>query len=183
MLRSSPNLKGFTIPGVLQRVIVNLYADDTTVYLYKTDSYTDLQRILSRWCLASGARFNLEKTEIVPIGSIEHRARIISTRCVHPSDPPLHPDICIAKDRHPVRCLGAWIGNDLRVCTPWNPVLNKVRSTLKKWGKASPLLDVKGHIVQMFARGMTQFLMKAQSMPKEIESALVSTIREFIWDS
>ena len=35
----------------------------------------------------------------------------------------------------------------------------------------------------MFAGGMTQFLMKAQNMPKEIESALVSTIREFIWNS
>ena len=35
----------------------------------------------------------------------------------------------------------------------------------------------------MFAGGMTQFLTKAQSMPKEIESALVSTIRDFIWTS
>ena len=131
MLRSSPNLKGFTIPGVPQRVVVNLYADDTTVYLCKADSYTDLQCILSRWCLASGARFNLEKTEIVPIGRIEHRARVVSTRCVHPSDPPLHPNIRIAVDGHPVRCLGAWIGNDLRECTPWNPVIDKVRSTLK----------------------------------------------------
>jgi len=30
---------------------------------------------------------------------------------------------------------------------------------------------------------MTQFLTKAQNMPREIESALVSTIREFIWNS
>ena len=183
MLHSSPNLKGFTIPGVPQRVVVNLYTDDTTVYLCETDSYTDLQRILSRWCLASGARFNLEKTEIVPIGRTEHRARIVSTRRVHPSDPPLHPDIRIAVDGHPVRCLGAWIGNDLRECTPWNPVLDKVRSTLKKWNKASPSLDAKGYIIQMFAGGMTQFLTKAQNMPKEIESALVSIIREFIWNS
>jgi len=168
---------------VPQRVVVNLYTDDTTVYLCETDSYTDLQCILSCWCLASWAHFNLEKTEIIPIRRTEHRARVVSTRCIHPSDPPLHPDVRITVDGHPVRCLGAWIGNDLRECTPWNPVLDKVRSTLKKWSKASPSLDAKGYMVQMFAGGMTQFLTKAQNMPREIESALALTIREFIWNS
>ena len=102
---------------------------------------------------------------------------------IHPSEPPLHLDIRIAKDGCPITCRGAWIGNDLRESTPWTPVLDKVRNTLKKWNKASPSLDAKGYIVQMFAGGMTQFLTKAQSMPKEIESALVSTIRNFIWTS
>jgi len=183
MLRSSPNLRGFSIPGITQKVIVTLYADDTTVFLSNTDSYTDLQRILLQWCLASGARFNLEKTEIVPIGSPEHRARVISTRCIHTSDPPLHDNICIAKDSHAVRCLGAWIGNGLKESTPWNPVLDKVRNTLTRWNRGSPSLDAKGYIIQMFAGGMTQFLTKAQGMPTEIESALVKIIREFMWGS
>ena len=34
----------------------------------------------------------------------------------------------------------------------------------------------------MFAGGMTQFLAKAHSMPREIEIALVRIIRSFIWD-
>ena len=71
-----------------RRSIVTLFADDTTLFLSDADSYTELQRILSQWYLASRVRFNLEKTEIVRIGSPEHRARVISTRCVHPSDPP-----------------------------------------------------------------------------------------------
>ena len=183
MLRSSPNLKGFSIPGIMQKVIVTLYADDTTVFLSSADSYTELERILSQWCLASGAKFNLEKTEVVPVGSPEHRAKVASTRCIHNSDPPLHPKIRIAEDGHAVRCLGAWIGNGLSESTPWNPVLDKVKNTLSKWNKGSPSLDARGYIVQMFAGGMTQFLTKAQGMPKDIESALVKIIREFVWGS
>jgi hypothetical protein len=34
----------------------------------------------------------------------------------------------------------------------------------------------------MFVGGMTQFLTKAQGMPKNIESALTKMIRNFIWD-
>ena len=60
----------------------------------------------------------------------------------------------VAKDGHTVRYLGAWIGNSLKELTPWNPILDKVRSTLARWSRGSPSL-------------------KAQGMPTEIESALV----------
>ena len=58
---------------------INLYADDTTIYLSSTDKYSDLENILQKWCLASGAKFNLEKTEIIPIGTETHRGRLTQT--------------------------------------------------------------------------------------------------------
>ena len=57
---NSPDLAGFNIPGAPHKVIVNLYANDTTVYLSKSDKYATLENILT-WCKASGAKFNLEK--------------------------------------------------------------------------------------------------------------------------
>jgi hypothetical protein len=68
-LRNSKKLAGYHIPGLTDKIIVNLYADDTTIFLSEADRYSDLEEILSRWCTASGAKFNLEKTEIIPIGS------------------------------------------------------------------------------------------------------------------
>ena len=55
LLRASQDLEGFKIPGLKQKLIVSLYADDTTIYLSETDSYSSLQKILSKWCMASGA--------------------------------------------------------------------------------------------------------------------------------
>ena len=81
-----------------------------------------------------------------------------------------------------VRNLGAWIGNGIKEVEPWEPILDKVRTTLQHWNKGHPTLDVRCHIVQMFAGGMTQFLTKAQGMPRQIEDALVKIIRSFIWD-
>ena len=82
-----------------------------------------------------------------------------------------------------MRCLRAWIGNNTRAEDPWEPVLDKVRSTLKRWNNGHPTLDAKRHIAQMFVGGMTQFLTAAQGMPKRIEDALIKLTREFIWDS
>ena len=182
LLRNSQQLRGYNIPGIEKKIIVSMYADDTTVYLSKTDSYAELMLILTKWCTASGAKFNMEKTEIIPTGTKPHRLRVISTHCINPTDPPLPQVIRIAEDGNAVRILGAWIGNEAKDVTPWEPVLDKVRLALKRWGKGHPTLDAKRHIVQMFAGGMTQFLAKAHSMPREIEIALVKIIRSFIWD-
>lgn len=72
-LRNSENLQGYNIPNITNKLIVHLYTDNTTIFLNKNDKYKDLERILSKWCLASGAKFNMDNTEIIPIGSKTHR--------------------------------------------------------------------------------------------------------------
>ena len=182
LLRNSPELQGYSIPGVTEKIIVSLYADDTTIYLSKTDSYTELLNILTKWCSASGAKFNIEKTEVIPTGTKPHRQCVVATRRINPTDPPLPQEIKITEDGNTIRNLGAWIGNEVKEITPWEPVLDKVRTTLQCWNKGHPTLDAKRHIMQMFTGGMTQFLTRAQGMPRQIEDALVKIIHSFIWD-
>ena len=73
--------------------------DDTMVYLSENDSYATLQNILSSWCMAPGAKFNLEKTEIILIGTKEHRERICAFRKITINDPLLSQEIEITPDR------------------------------------------------------------------------------------
>ncbi|KAH7917437.1 hypothetical protein BV22DRAFT_1108572 [Leucogyrophana mollusca] len=158
-----------------------MFADDTTIYLKKSDNYNDLEAILGSWCQASGAKFNLEKTEIIPIGSQKHRDEILLTRKLNPESPPIKQSVNIAKDGQPIRSLGAWIGNKVDNPATWEQVLNKVNKALMRWKEGNPTLNGKRLIVQMIAGGMTQFLTKAQGMPENIENSLISTIRKFIW--
>jgi hypothetical protein len=125
MLRLS-NLRGFEIPGVEDKLITTLFADDTTVFLSQFDNFTDLEAILHKWCTASGACFNVSKTEIIPIGSPLYHKDVMTTHQIHPSQEPLANDIHIAQDQEPVRMLGAWIGNNIDQATVWSPVLDKI---------------------------------------------------------
>jgi hypothetical protein len=182
-LRNAPDLLGLSIPGLDEKLIVNMFADDTTLYLSDIDRFDIIETILNEWCEASGAKFNIEKTEIIPIGTEEHRRTIIVTRKINPLDrEQLNDRIHIAKDGEAVRSLGAWIGNNANDLTPWETILDTIRKKLEQWNKTHPTLYGKRLIVQAIIGGHTQFLTKAQGMPSHIEDALVRMTRDFIWD-
>lgn len=78
MIRMS-NLQGFNIPQCGETLKATLFTDDTTVYLSSSDDFTTLQSILDTWCSAAKARFNIKKTEIIPIGTPAYRAEMVET--------------------------------------------------------------------------------------------------------
>ena len=180
MLRKS-DLKGFEIPGVKDKLITTLFADDTTVFLSEYDKFVDLEVILNKWCTASGARFNVNKTEVLPVGHPLYRKEVVVTRRIHPSQETLANTIHIAQDQESVRMLGAWIGNNIEQAIVWSPVLDKIRNNLDRWSKSHPTLFGRRLIVQMVVGGMTQYLAKVQTMPRQIEETLEKIIRNFLW--
>ena len=183
MIRSDPSLHGINIPGINPNILVTMFADDTTLFLSENDSLDDAQRILDQWCRVSGAKFNIEKTEIIPIGTDDHRSTVIRTRKISPRDEEsLNDRICIAEDGQAIRSLGAWIGNRVNDLTPWEPILDKIHNGLERWRKTRPTLHGRRLIIQTIIGGHTQFLSKAQGMPTEIETALTKITCDFIWE-
>lgn len=181
-LRKSPKLKGYTIPGLEERIIATLFADDTTIYLSKDDKFEDLKEILDKWCKASGARFNVMKTEIIPIGSPGYREKVISTRVYNEVAAPIDASVHIAKDREPVRLLGAWIGNDVDDAAVWSKNLDKIREALERWQKSNPTMMGKRHIINMTVGGITQYMTAAQGMPERVEKSIAKMMTDFLWD-
>ncbi|KAJ7102970.1 hypothetical protein C8R43DRAFT_833113, partial [Mycena crocata] len=180
MLRNS-NLKGYNIPGVFDKVITKLFADDTTVYLAAEDKFEDLQAILDKWCAASRAKFNVGKTEVIPIGSLEHRSTVIETRKLNERDVVLPATIHIAKDGEAVRILGAQVGNRVDIDASWIPTIEKIDSALERWGRSHPTLEARRHIAQITFGSMTQYRTQVNGMPKSVEKLLIKKQRDFIW--
>ena len=183
LLRNDPDLKGLQAPGLTEKLIAKLLADDIALYLSHNDCFDHILQILRAWCEVSGAKLNIEKTEIIPIGSPTHRANVKNTRKLNPQDQiELEPRIRIAADGVAVRYLGAWIGNEVDESTPWEPVIDKINRAFTLWEKAHPSMAGRKLIVQTVVGGYTQFLTKAQGMPENIEKALIKIIRNFVWE-
>ena len=182
IIRNDPNIKGMTIPGIERPLKIQLFADDTTLFLNKDDRLDHIQRQLDTWCEVSGARFNVEKTEIIPMGSANHRRDVTESRKINQEDEsPLPEGIRIAQDGEAVRVLGAWIGNEVDDATPWEPILDTIKAKLEIWEKTHPTLNEKRLIIQAVIGGRTQFLAKVQGMPASIEKAITKIISNFIW--
>jgi len=178
---ADPNIKGFTIPGIENTIKIMLFADDTNLFLNKEDCLDYVQQVLDRWCKVSGAQFNIEKTEIIPIGKESHRKSIIDTRKINPQDDsPLPPNIRIAHNGEAVRILEAWIGNKTNDQTPWE--LDVIKKKLNLWERAHLTLNRKHIIIQATIGGYTQFMTKAQGMLPHIEKALKDIMSKFIWN-
>ncbi|EJD49840.1 hypothetical protein AURDEDRAFT_30879, partial [Auricularia subglabra TFB-10046 SS5] len=128
-------LRGFLIPGIAEKLIATLYADDTTAYLSEGDRYSDLLRILDSWCRASGARFNIAKTEIIPMGAKPFRKALVERRRMSAQDMPLPVQVRIAKDGEATRILGAWPGNGVINVSAWSVVVEKIQDRLARWAK------------------------------------------------
>ncbi|KAL1948189.1 hypothetical protein VTO73DRAFT_12264 [Trametes versicolor] len=179
-LRQS-TLRGILIPGDVDRLIANLFADDTTVFLGEGDDYSAALAPTEVWCRASRARFNLQKTEVIPVGTKEYRERVVATRKLYPGAIPIPDNVHIVGDGEAIRSLGAWIGNCVDDATPWTPLLNTMRRNLEHWEKGKPTLHGRKLAVDLEVGGRTQFLAKAQGMPLAVESKLTRMIADFMW--
>ncbi|KAF5343921.1 hypothetical protein D9758_012103 [Tetrapyrgos nigripes] len=153
------------------------------------DDFGDLQNILDEWCAASTAKFNVNKTSIIPIGKEEYRRNVINTRRTVPyqygTNPyrnVLPPNLHIAREREAVRILGAWYGNNISATQIWAPTIEKIDRVLERWAKGSPTMEGRRLITQMFAGGMSQYLTQVQGMPPEVEKRLAKRVSKYIWD-
>ncbi|KAF9560006.1 hypothetical protein CPC08DRAFT_612641, partial [Agrocybe pediades] len=184
-LRDS-NLTGFRLPKDIERLIVTLFADDTTVYLSEHDSFNELQTILLTWCRASGAKFNVAKTVVIPAGSEEYRLRVCTNRQLSEDQQQIPEEIKIARDGEPVRVLGALIGNKVDQVNVWSPVIEKVNKRLSQWERGHPTPEGRRllyHfvIVNMDVGGQTQYLTRVQGMPTDVETLIAKRITRFVW--
>ena len=180
MLRKS-ELNGFKTKGDVDRLIVTLFADDTMVYLSENDSFEDLQKILRKWCTASGAKFNVDKTEILPVGSEEHRQKVWQTRKLNPDDTQIAHTIRIVRDGEHTRTLGAYVGNQINEMTVWTPVLDRIDEELEKWDNDSLTQEGRRLVVTMQVGGRTQYLARVQDMPSSAQKRIEKRISKFMW--
>ena len=182
-IRQAPQLRGIPVPGRREYLKIKLFADDTTVFLSEEDKLDDLQSLLTDWCSVSGARFNIEKTEIIPLGNQTQRETTRVQRRTNDSDNRIPQNIRIAKEGEPVRILGAWLGNGIDQATTWAPIMEDCRKRLKRWGASKHSLEGRRLILQMQVAGVTQYLTKVQGMPTAVESDLNRMIRRFTWNN
>ncbi|RDX49698.1 hypothetical protein OH76DRAFT_1307592, partial [Lentinus brumalis] len=201
MIRNS-ELKGFDVPRCDQILKAVLFADDTTVYMSDQDDFNTLQCVLDTWCSAAKARFNMSKTEIIPIGSPKFREEMADTYCSTGQWKNYPRGVHVAQEGEAVRILGAFFGNGANQIEVWSMVLTKIvamrqplMQALARWRVGHKSIFSKKHIIQMIIGGMTQhprgfgipmtfpkYLTTVQRMPEAIVARLNRIIRSFLWD-
>ncbi len=188
MIRAS-EIKGFNIPRYREALKAVLFADDTTVYLSNEDDFATLQGILDTWCSAAKARFNISKTEIIPLGAPDFRRTMADTYRTTGSWENYPRGVHVAQEGEAVRILGAFFGNGVDQVDIWSLVLTKIVAMRKplmhaiaRWRNGHATLQGKKYVIQMIIGGMTQFFTTVQRMPNSVLMRLNAILRDYLWD-
>ena len=178
-IRQSP-LKGFRINDSLIKVLVKVYADNTTVFLGPEDNPADLHSCLDLFCEASTACFNTAKTEIIPLGSAADRGYLIQSRDLNGWIIP--EEVRIAQDGEATRILGSWQGNGIIIQDKWNNILEKQMRTMNRWAPLFPSVAGRVLLTKSLVVSLAHYLMTVNGITRKILSSMEKNIRRFIWN-
>lgn len=111
--------------------------------LSEFNDFNHLRTELDRRCLASGARFNVMKAEVIPLGRQEYPQKLRDTRRNKEGGSALWADIHITEEGEPTRTLGGWIGNGVEQAHIWTKTVDKVQASLDRWARGRPTLHLR----------------------------------------
>lgn len=151
------------------------------MYLAKDDDWTTLEDILLKWCKASGAKFNIEKTVILPIGSSSHRRQVIASRKIGRNNTAFPNSAAVVQDGTTTRALGAQIGNKGNHKLVWDGIAEKTSKVLDMISRLNPPLQGIRIGAQTYGVSRTQFMTAADGMPSGVEEKLDSLFIDFFW--
>lgn len=179
------NLKGINIPGAVQRLIVRLFADDTQIYLSKSDKWTEVVEITDDWCRASTAKFNVGKTEFLPMGSKQHKDGVVRWKCLQPkrirTQEILPREARFVPDGDPLRILGGIIGSGIDEAQTWEPVTAKIEALADKWSARRLTLKGRKLIVSFLMQSKAQYLLMTNDPPRPIEVRINKATHKVMW--
>ena len=158
-LRREDTVQGITISGI--EVKINMYADDTTIFLNSEQSMCKALTILDEFTRASGLEMNKNKTKLMWLGPARFRT----------------DGVCGVAAVSKVKILGIYHSASLE-CAEENiaPIIQRIRNATNSWSQRS--LTIKGRITIVKALLISQLVYVASSV--KISNVDLKTIHSLI---
>ena len=151
-----------------------MYTDDTNLFLLKSkDDIEAIADCLEHTSYAIGCKFNLEKTDILPVGSDYHKAAAREDGVQFPGAYVLAPGTSL-------RILGIWIGCKKQAGPRWAQILSHTRSLISQWTTIGASVLNRVLITKLLMQSHCYYLMDRNGIPLQILTKLSNAINRFV---
>jgi exonuclease III len=172
MIRKNVNIKGINIKG--KECLLSQFADDTTLCLDGSEkSFNETMSVLSKFTRISGLKVNIDKTQIVWIGSMKG------------SDIRYMRDKNFIWDPGTFKALGIIFSTDTNriVQLNYDNKLLSIKRILNAWNKRNLTAFGKIAIIKSLALSkIVHLFINLPDPPVEVISALEKEFFKFLWD-
>jgi len=171
LLIKQSTLKGIDIKGSNVTSLIYQYADDTTLTLADKESVSESFNQLDIYCQASGARVNVEKSEVLIVNGTSDSLSNLNLPFV-------------VKDDFLV-ILGIALGNDKKTCENinWKKKMDKIENILRLWKQRHLTLRGKSIVIQSLLVSRIWYNMNVQPLPEWVERDLKKHCISFLWNN
>lgn len=167
MIKANKLIRGIQIPDGGERVIQQ-YADDTTCTVIDVESVKNVMECFEVYGKASGAKLNVEKSEIMYVGIDE------KVDCGFP----------FKKAEGNIRTLGVILGVDEKGTrdVTWTGVLNKIKHTLSYWKARKLFLRGKVVVINALVASKCIYVLSSLDMPQWVLKEFNGMVTDFLWE-
>jgi len=156
-----------------------MYADDTNLFLSAAeDSIEDVAKCLEDTSYAIGCKFNLDKTDVLPVGSDCHKATTKEHGVELPGAYVLAPD-------SPLRILrvwiGVWIGCRKQASPRWAQILTHTRKLIGQWNAIGASIQNRVLIAKLLMQSRCYYLLDGNGIPPLVLTKLSNLMNRFVW--
>lgn len=165
-IRTDTNIRGLPIPGSRgKQAKISLYMDDVTVICTTNDSMIKALQWCEQFSLASGAKLNRTKSEILYLNWPEKK-----------------PNIGLVEKTERIKIWGVEIGKSMETKN-WEKRLPAIKGKLLQWEERELTLTGKVLVIKAEVLASLTFLAATLPAPKPFLLSLRCTIFQFIWNS
>jgi len=169
-------IKGISIPG-LEPVRVMLYADDINLFLSREDSVLAVSDCLASVSYAIGSKFNLDKTDVKPVGPHKFQLACYNTQSMGGAS---LPGAHILPPADPLRILGIWVGSRDFAADRWAQIDKHVKKIISQWRAIGMSVQNQSLLAKALMLSRCHFLMDGNGIPHGMLMRIGNKIMNFV---
>jgi len=154
-----------------------LYADDINLFLGSKDSVLKISDCLTTVSYAIGSKFNMDKTDIKPVGPHAFqlacynnqdmdRSCLLGAHILPPADP--------------LRILGVWVGSRNLAMDRWTQIDKHVKKIISQWHAIGASVQNRSLLAKALMLSRCHFLLDGNGIPPSMLNKIGNKIMNFV---
>lgn len=168
MIKKDQRIKSINIENGREGQKIFQYADDTTLIIEDLESIRIAMELMQKFCKATGAKINVEKTAFMRFG-----------------EAPAIPACIAFNEKEEIKILGVNLGKDEKSSRDkrWEEIVGEMKRRLVFWKVRD--LELKGRvlIVNSLMLSKMWYNLSVTAMPMWVEQRVKGIVLDFLWNN
>ena len=161
-MRLHATLQGFSLLG-LPPVKLMFYADDLNLFLHARKPLAPIKQCLDDSCFAIGSLFNIEKTDVKPLGHQAFKEACFASQSM---DGEALPGGYVLAPNSPLCVLGVWVGSPDMAKDCWSQLSSHISSISLRWTSIGTSLPNRVLVAKALMLSRCYWLLDGNSIPR-----------------